>query len=100
MHFLERNVRIPIQISLNFVPRSPADSKPALIQVMAWRRTGDKPLFEPMIIQFSGSLMRHTGEKELKAYLTIHLVLVNNETFLKLRETLISVNCNMKSIGI
>ena len=33
--------RIPNQISLKFVPRSPIDNKAALVQVMAWRRTGD-----------------------------------------------------------
>ena len=32
------------EISLKFVPRSPIDNKAALVQVMAWRRTGDKPL--------------------------------------------------------
>ena len=33
--FLNENDKIPIQISLKFVPRSPIDNKPALIQVMA-----------------------------------------------------------------
>ena len=42
--FLNENYRIPIQISLKFVPRGPIDSKTAMVQVMAWRRTGDKPL--------------------------------------------------------
>ena len=38
--FLYGNDRIPI-ISLQLVPkRIPIDNKPALIQVMAWRRTG------------------------------------------------------------
>ena len=39
--FLNENDRIPIRISLKFVPRSPTDNEPALVQVMAWRRTGD-----------------------------------------------------------
>ena len=34
--FLNENDRIPIQISLKYVPRSPTDNKPALVQVMAW----------------------------------------------------------------
>ena len=42
--FLNENDRIPIQISLKYVPRSPIDNKPALIKVMAWCRTGDKLL--------------------------------------------------------
>ena len=33
--FLTENDRIPIQISLKFVLRSPIDTKPALVQVMA-----------------------------------------------------------------
>ena len=38
--YLNENDRIPIQISLKFVPRSPIVNKPALVQVMAWRRIG------------------------------------------------------------
>ena len=63
--FLNENDRIPIQISLKFVPWSPIDNKPALVQVMAWRRTGDKPLPEPMLIQFTDAYMRHQGEMSL-----------------------------------
>ena len=33
----------------NPIPRSPIDNKPALVEVMAWRRTGDKPLPETMV---------------------------------------------------
>ena len=50
--FLNDNVRISIQISLKFVPRGSINNKPALIQVMAWRRTGDKPLPEEMLTQW------------------------------------------------
>ena len=57
--FLNENDRIPIQISLKFVPMSPIDNKAALVQVMAWRRTGDKPLPEPMMNQFADAYMRH-----------------------------------------
>ena len=57
--FLNENDRIPIRISLEFDPRSPIDNKTALVQVMAWRRTGDKPLSEPMLAQFTDVYMRH-----------------------------------------
>ena len=53
------NDRIPIQISLKLVPKSPIDNKPALVQVMAWRRAGDKPLPEPMMTQLTDAYMRH-----------------------------------------
>ena len=53
------NNKIAIQISLKFVPRSPIDNKPALVQVMTWRRTGDKPLYKPMMTQFTDAFMQH-----------------------------------------
>ena len=60
--FLNENDRIPIQISLKFVSRTPIDNTPALVPVMAWRRTGDKPLPEPMKTKFIDAHMRHKGE--------------------------------------
>ena len=57
--FLNEKVRISIKISLKFVPKGPIDNESALVQVMAWRRTGDKPLPEPMLTQFTDAYMRH-----------------------------------------
>ena len=57
--FLNEYHKIPIQISLKCVPSSPIDNKPALVQVMAWRRTGDKPLPGPMMTEFIDAYMRH-----------------------------------------
>ena len=48
--FLNENVWISIKISLKFVPKGPINNIPALVQRMAWRRPGDKPLSEPMMI--------------------------------------------------
>ena len=45
--------------SLKFVPKGPINNKPALVQVMAWRWTGDKPLPELMLTQFTDAYMRH-----------------------------------------
>ena len=59
--FLNESGKIPIQISLKCVPRSPIDNKPVLVQVMAWRRTGAKPLPEP-IIPVHYAYMRHQGK--------------------------------------
>ena len=47
--FFYENVWISIEISLKFVPMGPINNIPALVQIMAWRRPGDKPLSEPMI---------------------------------------------------
>ena len=41
---------ISIAISLKFVPKGPINNIPALFQIMAWRRPGDKPLSEPMLV--------------------------------------------------
>ena len=48
---LNQNVWISIEISLRYVPKGPISNNPALIQIMAWRRSGDKPLSEPMIVR-------------------------------------------------
>ena len=48
-----------IWISLKLVPKVPIDNKWTLVQVMAWRRTGDKPLSEPMFTQFTDAYMQH-----------------------------------------
>ena len=56
---LNENDRIPIQISLEFVPRSAIYNKPVLVQVMASCRTGNKPLPEPMLTQFTEAYMQH-----------------------------------------
>ena len=48
--FLNENVRISINISLKFVPKVPINNIPALVQILAWRRSGDKPLSEPMMV--------------------------------------------------
>ena len=49
--FLNENVWIPIKMSLKFVPQGPINNIPALVQIMAWRRPGDKPLSEPIVIR-------------------------------------------------
>ena len=49
--FLNENVGISIKISLKFVPKGPINNIPALVQLMAWRRPGDKPLTEPMVVK-------------------------------------------------
>ena len=48
--FFNENVWISIKISLKFVPKGPINNIPALVQIMAWRRSGDKPLSEPMMV--------------------------------------------------
>ena len=53
------SVWISITISLQFIPKGPIDYKSALVQVMAWHRTGEKPLPESMLTQFIDAYIRH-----------------------------------------
>ena len=46
--FLNENVWISIKISLFFIPNGPIHNIPAMVQKMAWRRPGDKPLSEQL----------------------------------------------------
>ena len=48
--FVNKNVRISIKISLKFVPKGLINNIPALVQIMTWRRPGDKPLSEPVMV--------------------------------------------------
>ena len=52
---LNENVWISIKISLKFLPKGPINNIPALVPIMTWRRPGDKPLSEPMMV----SLLTH-----------------------------------------
>ena len=47
--FMSENFCILIKISLKFIPKGPINNNPALVQIMAWHRIGDKPLTEPML---------------------------------------------------
>ena len=67
--FLNENIWILINISLKFVPKDSINNIPALVQIMAWRRPGDKPLSEPMMV----SLLTHicvTGPQWVNERLT------------------------------
>ena len=57
--FVSEKFCILIKISLKFVPKGQIDNNPALVQIMAWRRPGDKPLSEPMLTRFTDAYMRH-----------------------------------------
>ena len=61
MHLHEWKVLYLIRISLKFTPKDSINNIPALVQIMAWRRSGDKPLSEPMLTQFTDAFMRHYG---------------------------------------
>ena len=68
---LNGNIWILIEISLKFVPSAPIINIQTLVQIMAWRRSGDKPLFEPMMVSICASL----GPNELTIIVLIHRII-------------------------
>ena len=50
--FLNGKVWVLIQISLKFVSRGPINNIPTLVQIMAWCRPNNKPLSEPLMVNF------------------------------------------------
>ena len=57
--FLNEKFSLLFRISLKFLHKGPIDNKWALVQVMAWRRTGDEPLSAPMLTQLTDAYMRY-----------------------------------------
>ena len=59
------NAWILIEISLKFVPKDPINNIPALVQLMAWRRPGDKPLSKPIMVWLLTHIYAPLGLNEL-----------------------------------
>ena len=73
--FLNEYTWIAINISLKFVPKGPINNIPSLVLIMAWRRPGDKPLSEPMMV----SLLMHiciTQPQWIKSNITTTYVMI------------------------
>ena len=88
---LNENVRISIKISLKFVPKGPINKIPALVQIMIWRRPGDKPLSEPMMVR----LLTHicvTRPQWVKAsnWITFHKADILHEFLTKFKVSIVS----------
>ena len=59
--FLNENVLILATISLKFVSKGQINNIPAVIQIKAWYRSGDKPLSELMMV----GLLTHRASLDL-----------------------------------
>ena len=59
--FLNENFWILNTISLKYVPLSLTYNTPWLVQIMGCHRTGDKPLSEPIRVQFTDAYLRHSA---------------------------------------
>ena len=58
---LSENLHSLIPMHLNCILNGLIDNKLSLIQVMAWCRTGDKPLSESLMSKFTVSYIRHSA---------------------------------------
>ena len=72
--FVDENVCI--LIPLTFVSNGPVNNMPTLIHVMAWRRTCDKLLAEPMMALFIDAFMRHPASLSEPQYRAYRLVVI------------------------
>ena len=88
--FLNENVRISIKMSLKFVPKGPIDNMPALVQIMAWCQTGNKPLSEPKVAKVTDTNMRHSAsmswiqlETALGAFVSAAYVMIKTKLWLE-----------------
>ena len=67
--FMNENIWFPIKMSLKFVPKGLINNIPALVEIMAWRRSGDKPLSEPMMVRLDyRRIYASLGLNELRVY--------------------------------
>ena len=57
--FMNEKFGTLIIISLRFGSKGLIDNKSALVRVMAWCRTGGKPLTESVLAQFTNAYMWH-----------------------------------------
>ena len=57
--FFNEDVWILLKISLKFLPKVRINNIPAFVQIMTWRRPGDKPLSEPIVVSLL--YMRHSA---------------------------------------
>ena len=64
-YFFNENIWILNKISRKYVLEGSSDNNSSLNQVMAWFRTGDKPLPESMMTQLSDAYMRHSSSNTL-----------------------------------
>ena len=59
--FLNEKFCVLIKVSRKFILNGPIDNNPTLVQIMAWRQIGDKPLFEPMLTLFTDTWRIHAS---------------------------------------
>ena len=62
--FSNEHVWISIKISPRFAPKGPTDNIPSLVQILVWRRPGDMPLSESVVV----NLLTQLALNELRVW--------------------------------
>ena len=75
---INENCCILITFSLKYVRKDLIDNNPSLVQIMAWRRSGDKPLSEPMMVNLSTHICVTRPQWVTKISLFDYLSIVSN----------------------
>ena len=104
--FLNENAWISLKISQKFVLEFRINNIPVLVQIMDWRRSGDKPLSEPMMV----SLPMHIcvtwpqwviGQERLQFLWCHHNALITSELWFHILDTdSTAENCDFRSSGM
>ena len=100
---LNENIWILLKISLKFVPKGRINNILALVQIMAWRRPGDKPLSEPLMVSLPTHICvtRPQWVKGLNIVMTLlaQLIIANCEShavsFISIRQGWVLWNWNV-----
>ena len=71
--FWNENAWISVKISLKFVLKGPINNIPASVQIMGWRRPGDKSLSAPVMVCLLTNLYVSLGLNELSQVSATHL---------------------------
>ena len=66
--FFNESAWILIKITLKFVRKGPANNIAALVQIIAWHRPGDKPLFEPVMVSSPTHIRVNRPQRIYNAY--------------------------------
>ena len=89
--YFNENCCILIKTSLKYVHKGPIYNNPAFVQIMAWRRAGNKPLSEPVMAYFDDAYMRLSASmsyiceicwyvmRQTKIVINFHSVLVSSQ---------------------
>ena len=59
--FLNENLSISTKISIKLVPKGPLNNIPALVQLIDWYPTGNKPLSEAMMAYFPDTFVHRSA---------------------------------------